>query len=173
MQALNHNDAVRNLQTYLRALSFYDERIERVPIDGIYDSDTQKAVASFQRTRSLPETSVVDKRTWDMIYEEYSDLMRKTTEAPPPNIFPSKEYGYEVSLGEKSSFVAVIQLMLRELGALFDTFNVIEVDGIYGEETERAVREFQRAAMLEESGRVDLETYNRLNSAFLSLNSAY
>ncbi len=173
MQALNYSDAVRNLQTYLRLISFYDQRIERVPIDEIYGSDTQKAVASFQRTRSLPETSVVDKRTWDAIYNEYSDLMRKTVEAPPPRIFPSVEYGYEVSRGEKSSFVAIIQLMLRELGALFDAFETVEVDGIYGEETERAVREFQRAAMLEESGSVDLETYNRLNSAFISLNSAY
>lgn len=173
MQALNFNEAVRNLQAYLRTISFYDERIERVPIDGIYGSDTQKAVASFQRTRSLPETSVVDKRTWDAIYKEYSNLIRKTEEAPPPKIFPSAEYGYEVMYGEKSSFVAIIQLMLRELEALFDLFPLIEVDGIYGEQTERAVREFQRAAMLEETGRVDLETYNRLNNAFISLNSSY
>ena len=173
MKALNYAEAVRNLQTYLRALSFFDGRIERVPIDGIYESDTQKAVASYQRTRGLPETSIVDKRTWDMIYEEYAKLMRKTAEVPPPKIFPSGEYGYAVSREEKSSFVAIVQLMLRELSALFDAIPELDVDGIYGEETERAVREFQRAAMLEENGKVDLETYNRLNSVFLALSSAY
>lgn len=173
MQALNYTDAIRNLQSYLRALSFFDGRIERVPIDGIYESDTQKAVASYQRTRGLPETSIVDKRTWDMIYKEYADLMKKTVEAPTPRIFPSSEYGYAVGRDERSSFVAVIQLMLRELSALFDAIPELVVDGIYGEETERAVREFQRAAMLEENGKVDLETYNRLNSTFLTLNSAY
>lgn len=168
MKPINLEEAITNLQLYLRTISFFDERIERVPIDGIYESSTKNAVAQFQQTRSLPQTSIVDKRTWDAIYEEYANILRNTDELPPPKIFPSSEYGYSVGRGEESSFVAILQLMLRELGVLFDFIPDIAVDGIYGEETENAIRLFQEASLLSPTGRVDLNTYNRLNSAFLS-----
>ena len=168
MKELNFEQAVRNLQLYLRTISFFDSRIGRVPIDGIYENDTKRAVASFQRTRDLPVSEAVDKATWDTIYQEYLQILQSTEEIPIQNLFPSAQYGYSVGRGEESSFVAVLQLMLRELALLFDEFPEITVDGIYGNETEQAVRAFQRAALLEESGRVDMQTYNRLNSAFLT-----
>lgn len=169
MQPLNIEDAIRNLQTYLRAVSFFDSRIERVPVDGIYDSDTQKAVASFQRTRGLPETSVVDKRTWDTLYEEYLVIKRTTDRPPSPSFFPTTPSDHVSEIGEESAFVAIVQLMLRELSAIFDEIPELAIDGIYGQKTADAVSAFQRAALLEATGSVDLETYNRLNNAFLGI----
>ena len=57
----NLSDAIRNLQTYLREISFYDSSIPRVPIDGLYDTDTRAAVLEFQRTRGFEASSNVDK----------------------------------------------------------------------------------------------------------------
>ncbi len=171
MPTLNLKEAIRNLQLYLRTLSFFDTRIERVPIDGLYDSDTQKAVASFQRTRGLPETSVVDKVTWDALYEEYLAIKRATERQPSPSFFPTTPSGYITELGEKSAFVAIVQLMLRELSVIFDEIPELEIDGIYGSRTADAVSAFQKASLLDVTGKVDLETYNRLNNAFLSISS--
>ena len=60
---LNLQDAILNLQRYLRAISFIDPRITRVPVDGLFDTDTQRAVEEYQSTRGLPVTGVVDKST--------------------------------------------------------------------------------------------------------------
>lgn len=166
---LNLNQAIKNLQLYLRGISFVDERIGRVPIDGIFDSATEEAVASFQRTRGLPETAIVDRVTWDAIYEEYLALESTQSHCRSPLFFPSAPYGYEASLGEESAFVAILQIMLRELRLIFDNIPDIAADGVFGEDTEEAVKEFQRASLLEVTGRVDLSTYNRLLRAFGSL----
>ena len=169
---LNLNQAIRNLQLYLRTISFFYDRIERVPIDGIFDSLTEAAVASFQRTRGLPESAIVDRATWDAIYEEYLALERTRERESSPSFFPSVPYDYEASLGEKSSFVAILQIMLRELSQIFDEIPPFEIDGSFGEATAEAVRAFQRASLLDVTGRVDLQTYNRLIRAFHSI-SAY
>ena len=169
MHPLNLEEAVKNLQTYLRAISFFDDRIPRVPVDGIYESDTQRAVTEFQRTRGLPESAIVDKATWDAIYEEYSNIQRATERLPSPSFFPAEPRGHISKKGEKSSFIAIVQLMLRELSVIFDEIPEIIIDGVFGDETENAIKEFQRASLLDVTGQIDLETYNRLNNAFLSI----
>lgn len=165
----NLNDAIRNLQTYLREISFYDSSIPRVPIDGLYDTDTQEAVREFQRTRGLNVTGNVDKDTWDAIFDEYLTLKRENTRERQDSFFPDHADGYAARIGEKSSFVAIVQLMLRELSADFDEIGELEIDGIFGKATEDAVSAFQRASLLEVTGEVDLETYNRLSRAFIGI----
>lgn len=168
---LNLNQAIRNLQFYLRTISFFDERIERVPVDGLFDSVTEAAVASFQRTRGLPESAIVDRATWDAIYEEYLLLEKAQTRESSPSLFPSAPYDYEAALGEESAFVAIVQIMLRELRIIFDGIPELEIDGVFGEDTEQAVKAFQRASLLDSTGRIDLQTYNRLVRAFHSISS--
>ena len=62
--------------------------------------------------------------------------------------------------------------MLRELSQIFDEIPPLEIDGSFGEATAEAVRAFQRASLLDVTGRVDIQTYNRLIRAFHSI-SAY
>ena len=167
----NLSDAIRNLQTYLREISFYDSSIPRVPIDGLYDTDTRAAVLEFQRTRGFEASSNVDKETWDAIYDEYRAIKRANTRERTPSFFPDHAPGYVARMGEKSSFVAIVQLMLRELSAVFDEIEELAIDGIYGKATADAVSAFQRASLLEVTGEVDLETYNRLSRALIGISA--
>lgn len=167
----NLSDAIRNLQTYLREISFYDSSIPRVPIDGLYDTDTRAAVLEFQRTRGLEPSSNVDKETWDAIYDEYRAIKRANTRERTPSFFPDHTPSYVARMGEKSSFVAIVQLMLRELSADFDEIGELAIDGIYGKATADAVSAFQRASLLEVTGEVDLETYNRLSRALIGISA--
>ena len=161
-QPLNYEDAVRNLQRYLRTISFYDDRITRVPIDGIYDTDTRKAVSEFQATRELPVTGIVDKATFDMIFREFSKIVEANDRSNNINLFPNNPQNYEAALGEESSFVAIIQLILRELSIIYDNIPDMQITGVYNKETEDAVKEFQRISGLSPTGKVDLRTWNRL-----------
>ena len=110
----------------------------------------------------LPATGVADKKTWDMLFEQYrlATEDERTSEGLYP--FPSRPTGYAVSLGDTLLLVRMIQLLLMELRATYDIFENITESGTYDENTEKAIREFQRINLLPETGRVDLATWNRI-----------
>ena len=161
-EPLNLQDAIFNLQKYLRALSFVDERITRPPLDGIFDSATEEAVRSFQNAYGVGSNGLVDKATWDAIYEEYKAI-DDYAELP---FFQSAPESYTAKLGEESAFVGIIQVILRELSSLYDLFSNVEVNGIYDTATENAIRELQRASGLKITGELDKPTYKRLLNDF-------
>ena len=163
---LNLQDAIFNLQTYLRALSFEDGRITRVSIDGIFDSDTERAVSDFQRTRGLEETGIVDKSTWDAIYNEFNDLTQRTNRSPNVNFFPQSPKNYEAQLGEENAFISLVQLLLRELSVIYDGFEDVKITGVFDIATQDAVKIFQEASRLPITGRIDLRTWNALSRDF-------
>lgn len=155
---LNLQEAIFNLQKYLRAISFADPRVTRPPLDGIFDSATTESVRSFQESRGLNANGIVDKAVWDAIYAEYKAL-ELVRELP---FFPSSPENYAARLGEESAFVSIIQILLRELSAVYDGFDDLQISGIFDEATENAVKELQRASGLEITGALDKNTYRRL-----------
>ena len=162
----NLQEAILNLQKYLRTISFIDERITRVPVDGLFASDTQKAVGEYQRTRGLAETGIVDKATWDTLFEEYLLITEENDRSQSVNFFPDTPENYEARLGEEHAFIALVQLILRELSVIYDDFPALEITGVFDEATEEAVKLFQLASRLEPTGRIDLMTYNRMSRDF-------
>lgn len=155
-------DAVRNLQRYLRRLSFDDATFLRVPVDGIFETQTEAAVKAFQAAYGLPETGRVDRRTWDRIYDAYLRAERANDRTPRVHFFPTEPEGYEISPGEQSMTVSMLQMLLGELTVIYDTLTLSEITGIYDEMTEQNVRRFQAASLLPITGRVNLETWNRI-----------
>lgn len=156
-QPLNLQEAIFNLQKYLRAISYVDDSVIAPPIDGIFDSVTEQSVRSFQASHSLLPNGIVDKPTWDAIYEEY-----KLTLIDDLPFFPAYPPNYAAKRGEESVFVSIIQILLRELSSVYDEFEEIEISGIFDEATENAIKDFQRASTLDPSGMLDRTTYKRL-----------
>ena len=157
-EPLNLQEAIFNLQKYLRALAFVYDDIISPPVDGIFESATEDSVRSFQRIFGLEPNGIVDKKTWDAIYEQYKTIQ---AERLLP-LFPLTPQGYATAPGEKSVFVLIVQLLLRELSVVYDGFPEIEISGIYDDATQGAVRELQRASGLEITGLLDRNTYARL-----------
>jgi len=83
-------DKVRQLQYMLSILSDFIPSIPPLSIDGIYGPATRSAVLAVQRRFSLPETGVVDARTWNEIYDQFSGIentaLRSGETFPQPNI---------------------------------------------------------------------------------------
>ena len=157
-EPLNLQEAIFNLQKYLRAISFADPRVARPPLDGIFDDATTESVKSFQESRGISANGIVDKALWDAIYAEYRAL-ELVRELP---FFPSSPENYEARLVEESAFISIVQILLRELTAVYDGFDDIEISGILDHATENAIKELQRASGLEATGALDKNTYRRL-----------
>lgn len=67
---------VRQLQEQLDAIATIYSSIPRVTPDGVYGPATQEAVSAFQSVFGLPETGVVDFRTWYRISHIYVSVTR-------------------------------------------------------------------------------------------------
>ena len=153
-------DAIRNIQTYLRHLSFHSDDINDVPIDGIWASETARAVAAFQRQQGLPVTGTVDRATWDVLKNEYD---RSVAQSSPPvalSLFPRYPENFILKSGDTGYLVDTVQYLLDQLERLYG-FTPART-GIYDGDTEKAVRDFQERNRIGATGSVDRETWDAM-----------
>ena len=69
--------AIKEIQKYLYILS--DRKyiqIPRVPIDGIFDKETEGAVYKFQEIKNLTPSGTVDYKTFTELYLDYLDAIK-------------------------------------------------------------------------------------------------
>ena len=69
-------DKVEQIQDQLNAISEDYPLLPKIPVDGIYGERTQDAVQIFQEIFGLPETGIIDYRTWYRIQEIYVAVTR-------------------------------------------------------------------------------------------------
>ncbi len=157
---------VENLQRYLRQLAFFEEGITMPPVDGIFESNTEKAVRDFQSLRSLPVTGNADRETWELLYAAYRSSL--ADQAPPRavDIFPLRAEGRPWRRGREGFEVAVLQYMLMELSRIYNGLDAVTVNGLYDLPTEEAVRIFQEKNFIPSTGEVDLLTWNSLTDQY-------
>ncbi len=77
---------VEHLQYMLSVLSEYIPEIPSLEIDGIFGPATRNAVVAAQGLFDLPQTGIVNARTWDEIYDQFSGI--EATSWVDPENFP-------------------------------------------------------------------------------------
>jgi peptidoglycan hydrolase-like protein with peptidoglycan-binding domain len=128
-------EAVRQLQRALRDLGY-----DPGDVDGHFGSETESAVKAFQRDRDLTVDGIVGEITWLNIDE--ADTSNPT-------------------LKKGSTGNPVRRAQKRLMLAGYDTGGV---DGIFGVNTESAVKRFQRDQGLTEDGVVGPRTWERIDA---------
>lgn len=121
--------AVRDLQIRLRRSGL----LEGSDASGTYDRTTQRAVLAFQRRSGLQATGTCDRSTWSALVESGYSLGDRLLYHRIPML--------------RGDDVASLQRRLSELG-----FHSGRVDGIFGPESEAAVKAFQRNCALVTDG---------------------
>ena len=154
--------AIQNLQRYLRQLSFFDPDIPPLPVSGVWDPNTKEALIAFQKKNGLPPTGVADQKTWNLLYEQYlASVEEKSPPARMP-VYPRLPERDSLRRGDVGFPVTAVQYMLDELTLEYEGLENVPQNGIYGPETEAAVREFQKRNLLPESGEVDKKTWDAI-----------
>lgn len=151
-------DHIREVQSYLLAISMFDKNIPQVMPSGVYDSETEEAVRAFQRVYGLAETGEIDGSTWNKIVSVYRSYISGAPAAY--NVFPSRSY--IVKEGASGQLIYIIQAMLSSIGSSFDNMPKLTVCGNFNDETMGAVKDFQGKMGLPLSGFVDCDTWNML-----------
>lgn len=153
---------IRELQSYLRTISFYNPAIPRLIPDGFYNEETRAAVRLFQNEYGLPVTGETDSVTWDEIYKIY--LKAEEYLGAAVGIMPFS--GGILKTGESGAAVYMLQIMLWEIAQLFHGFPSPKITGIYDEPTVKAVQKIQSAYGEKPTGETDIFLWNKITEMF-------
>ena len=163
-------DQVRSLQIRLNRISDNYPSIPKIARpDGVFSYDTEDAVRRFQEIFSLTPDGIVGPATWYRIQLIYN-AVKRLNELDSEGIQLSEvtqQFKGELSLGDRGVEVSNVQYLLAYLAQFYNTVPPISVDGIFGEETENAVRSFQRTFGMPVTGRVDLESWDILYRTYI------
>lgn len=160
--------AVSELQYLLAVLAFFSESIRPVTIDGVFGSTTRGAVEDFQYTYGLEVTGIVDETTWESIYDTYRVLL----DSLPSGYFSSTTLPYPgtpLRIGSRGEYVTALQNYLNRISDAYPAIPKLDVDGVYGVGTARAVRIYQEIFGLEETGVTASYTWESIASTYRSL----
>ncbi|MBR5301505.1 MAG: peptidoglycan-binding protein [Clostridia bacterium] len=139
---------IYKLQQRLKDLGYYT-----ISVDGIFGSGTQRAVREFQRVNGLSVTGVADNATQTLLYSSAAKPAYSSGGAPSDYSTLSRSDKYK-------SAVVTLQKRLRALG-----YYSGNIDGYFGSQTYRAVRNFQNRNGLSVTGVADPYTQKVLYSS--------
>lgn len=159
-------DAIRQLQTYLRAQALVNPDAPMLAVDGIFDDATKNALIDFQLRNGLSPTGIADRATWELLYAQYLDIIKQTSLPSPIIPFPSTPQNYTLRKNDKGFLVATVQYMLTEIGIVLNSLETPEINGVFDEQTESIVKEFQRINQLDANGEVDRSTWARISEIY-------
>jgi len=125
--------AIKDLQVRLKLLGRFP-----YAITGIYWSAVDRSVLAFQQAQNLPQSGVVDQRTWDRL---------RTLTASP----------IAIPRTAAAASVREAQLRLRAVGRW-----PYAITGVYWSALDRAVLVYQQTHNLPQSGLIDQRTWSRL-----------
>ena len=138
---------IYTLQQRLKDLGYYT-----IKVDGIYGSGTQRAVREFQRRNGLSVTGKADNATQTLLYSSAAK--------PAGSLSVPGDYKTLSRSGKYKSAVVPLQKRLKALGYYSGS-----IDGYFGSQTYRAVRNFQSRNGLTVTGVADPYTQQVLYSS--------
>ena len=140
--------AVKDLQTKLKKLGYYDSTV-----DSTFGSGTYAAVKAFQKKYNLTADGVAGSETLKKLDSAYKNA-------------DSDKDDDSLRKGATGSAVKDLQTKLKKLG-----FYNAYVDGSYGDTTVAAVKAFQKKYNLTADGVAGSETLKKLDSAYKNADS--
>ena len=163
-------DDVRTAQLRLNRISDNYPSIPKIARpDGVFSFDTENAVKRFQEIFSLTPDGIIGDATWYKIQRIYN-AVKRLNELNSEGITLSEvtqQFSGQTELGDIGDEVKNIQYLLAYLAQFYDTIPSVTLDGIFGRETENAVKAFQRVFELPVTGAVDFDTWDVLYRTYL------
>ena len=155
------------LQYFLSVIGLFNSSFPQVKQTGVFDEATERAVRELQAQSGLPVTGVVDKATWDALYDQFRGIAFILPALLTS--LPIEPYdGILLRQGSTGERVELLQKYLNAIANVYTDVPSVTVEGIFGPQTANAVREFQRLFGLAADGVVGAATWNSLLEVYES-----
>lgn len=166
------NDDVRTIQIRLNRIATNYPGIPKIAFpDGIFDQNTENSVKEFQRIFGLIQDGIVGNATWYKILQVYNGVKR-LNELTSEGIALSevtKQFPSVLSLGSRGVGVLNLQYYINYLSEFYSTIPSVAQDGIFGPDTEAAVRDMQTTFGLVSDGIVGEQTWNAMYNNYIGI----
>ena len=161
LDAIKAANPLLEIQFNLRDISHVNPDVPKVFPTGKYDIGTQEAVRFFQKKNNIAETGKIDFETWNIIMNEYKNCMHCIN-------IPQSVYCYPKSICEyrrddEGSLIYILQIILKNYHRRYKNYVDVQLTGVYDEQTEKAIKQFQEYGNLPVTGTLDRQTWNLLN----------
>lgn len=160
--ASDGRDSVFELQRALLQISRVDPDIPSVNPDGIYGSTTVSAVRAFQDKYMGGGNGLTDFFTWKMIIDRGKRAERLLSRGDGIFPFDIRLKDGILSEGDRCPTVGILRLMLKSISQVYAFLEDVGEGDIFDRRLKEAVIRLQRIHGLNESGDVDLETWNAI-----------
>ena len=160
------SSGVLTLQYYLYYISTFVPTVLPISVDGVFGNETKRSVESFQKTYGLPVTGTVDRLVWERIQNTYFSFLESIDYKFSEGVllpFP----GRILRIGVEGEDVLALQNYLNYISLYYPSIPRISVDGIFGESTAGAVKEFKsRFDIPGDPERVSAQTWNAITDIY-------
>jgi peptidoglycan hydrolase-like protein with peptidoglycan-binding domain len=148
----DRGDQVTFVQQILNARGYFNG-----PVTGFYGELTEAAVRSFQAANRLPTSGEIDATTYQLL-QQSPPASQAASFSVPSQGFNTVAVSQGLKRGDRGFQVRELQKRLIVSG-----YSNVVLDGIYGYETEAAVKQFQIGYGFVPDGIADANTQNILN----------
>lgn len=160
---------VRDVQVRLNRISRNYPSIPKIPrADGIFGSETEAAVRAFQGIFSLNPDGIVGRDTWYGIARVYNAVKRisdlRSEGIPAEDV--EDVFSSELKRGDTGIAVRELQYLLSFIALFNDRVPSVDIDGVYGIATQRALNSFQTAYSLERTDSVTPAVWDEILSVY-------
>lgn len=172
---LRAGEPVRNLQHFLRRISYHYNTVSSVVPDGIFSDQTYQSVKSFQSTFGLEITGIVNNETWNKIIAVYDNIVRYYGPPMKLSLIPNAEI--QINAEEENNLLYAIQSLLFCISKKFSNIPCVDICGVHNSASVEAVKRVQEICNLPSNGVIDSLTYNMIgviykNFVIMPLNEA-
>lgn len=175
LQLGDSGNDVQQMQIRLNRISTNYPGIPKInPADGNFGVDTEAAVRAFQRIFRLTEDGIIGNATWYRITYLFNAVKRLSeldSEGIKLDELP-KRYEGLLAIGNTGDSVRVVQYYLNVVAAYYDTIPQIEINGVFDQQTDAAVRAFQQQFGLGVDGIVGRQTWQKLEDVYESIRTS-
>ena len=133
---------VRVLHYVLGVISFFDQDLPSLELNGVFNDNTKEMVINFQRKYDLPTTGIVDGTTWNKLIKVYRNTIANIPDEYAKysdELFP----GRVLAIGMSGDDVKTIQKFLLTICRKFGNIPGVRVTGIFDDLMEKSVMKIQ------------------------------
>ena len=158
----DYGDAVRAFQYYLAVIGAYYVSVLPLQTTGDFNAETAASVRSFQQTYGLPQTGIVDRRTWNDVYRAYAGILASEPAQECVRLYPNEV----LREGVRGENVRLLQQYLTYIAQFDDNIQPVSDTGYFGPLTRSAVQAFQREYGLTVNGQVGVVTWDAITGVY-------